>query len=108
MALGLAQSLLDQGRTEEAHTIAVAGHMLLELTPDVIHRHYALQLLACIQRASVRDSETLVLTSIRKDLETCALFFANLNPAMAYRARYELALISLHLDDFSQARSMMR
>ncbi|HYC63034.1 MAG TPA: hypothetical protein VEK79_26070 [Thermoanaerobaculia bacterium] len=99
LCLGLAQSLLDQGRLHEAHTVVVAGRMLLDLTPDLVHRSYAQQLLGAIERASARDRDAFLLAAARKNLEQCVGFFSQHKPAAAFRARYELGLIDLHLGD---------
>jgi hypothetical protein len=108
LALGLAQCLLDQGRLEEAHTVVIAGRMLLELTPDVIHRHYAQQLLGSIERTSARDTDTALLASARSHLADSAKFFGHQKPSAALRARYELGLIDLHLGKADAAERQLR
>lgn len=103
LALGLAQSLLDQGRAEEARTVAVAGRLLLELTGDGFHKFYARQLLGSIERACATDSDAALLASARDHLEACAAFFGQEKPVTAFHARYELGLIDLHLGQLKEA-----
>lgn len=107
-ALGLGQALLDQGRMEEAHGMAVAGHMLLELTTDHVHRNFARQLLGSIQRKSTRDSDTELLGEAAEHLEESLKFFAARKHAAAFRSRYELALIALHRRELDAAEQAMR
>lgn len=110
LGLGLAQALLDQGRMEEAHTVAVAGVMLLDLTPDLVHRHYARQLLGSIQRSSARDGDCDqdLLIRAEKDLASCEDFFAAKKPSAVFRSRYERALIALHRGQLDAAEQAMR
>jgi tetratricopeptide (TPR) repeat protein len=106
--VGLAQCLLDQGRMEEARTVAVAGRMLLDLTHDVIHRAYARQLLGSIERSSARDSDKKLLASAKDHLQGSLDVFDAVKPSAAFRSRYELGLIDLHLDKLASARKRLR
>jgi tetratricopeptide (TPR) repeat protein len=109
LTLGLAQCFLDQGRMDEAETVAVSGHMLLELTPDVVHRTFARQILGAIQRSSSHDGDTERLSQARKNLTSCRDFFLDRKAATAaFRSRYELALIDLHERNLPTAEDALR
>jgi tetratricopeptide (TPR) repeat protein len=108
LALGLPQSLVHQGRVEEARTVAVAGYLLLELTPDDVHRHHARQLLGAIERAAAAEGDVKLLESARTHLRICADFFEQHRPLTAFRARYELGLIDFHLKRFEDAERALR
>lgn len=108
LGLGLAQCFLEQGRLEEARTVVVAGRLLLEQTPDLIHRYYARHLLGSIERSSARDSDLKLFESARGHLEACVAFFGREKPAVAFRSRYELGQISLLLGELDAAEAAMK
>lgn len=108
MALGLGQCFLEQGRLEEAHTVVIAGLLLLEQTEDDVHRHYARLLLGTIEVASwTPDSET-SLDSTRRHLETAYDFFLRTQIGLAFRAMAQLAQMELDRDDLDAAEQRLQ
>ncbi len=108
LALGLGQSLREQGRLREAQLVVVAGQTLLDLSHDRVVAHYARLLLGSIQRGSARQQDQDLLSEAFGHVRACVSFFEeNLKDAdVWFRSRYELALVIMQQGDTNEARKV--
>lgn len=108
LALGLGQSLREQGRLREAQLVVVSGQTLLDASHDRVLANYARLLLGSIQRGSARQRDQSLLTEALTNVRACATFFEkNLKDAdVWYRSRYELALVIMQQGDADEARRL--
>jgi hypothetical protein len=104
LALGLGQCLREQGRFEDAHTVVVAGRLLLDLTEDAMLRNHARLLLGSIERGAAGETDDERLRSARLNLEESARFFDARDGESWYRAHYELALTKMQQRQIPDAR----
>lgn len=96
LALGIGNCYLEQGRLAEAHSAVFAGILLLQKSQDTIHQNYAHVILAEIERTLSYGSDGSLISLAEKRLEKSIAFFQKEKIALAFRARYQLALLHMH------------
>jgi tetratricopeptide (TPR) repeat protein len=104
-ALGLGQCLREEGRFEEAHTVVIAGRLLLELTPDRVLSNHAGLLLGSIERGMAGESNPALLKSARTRLDDAVGVIDSLDSDSWFRAHYELALALMQAGEIASARN---
>jgi tetratricopeptide (TPR) repeat protein len=107
LALGLGQCLREQGRLEEAHTVVVAGRLLLDLGHDKDLAFHARLLLGSIERGSAGNTDVTLLASARTHAAECVEHFMKHPGDVWLRAHYELALVLMQQGELVQAKSVM-
>ena len=105
LALGLGQCLREQGRLAEAHTVVIAGKLLLDLTSDRALQNHARLLLGSIERGSAGETNPPLLNSARDHLDACVNYFDVHGGDSWFRAHYERALAKMQAHDLAEARS---
>jgi len=108
LALGLGQSLREQGRLEEAHTQVIAGRLLLNIGADTELSHYARLLLGSIERSMAGENQDPeLLERAQGRIEKCEQKFRDHPGEIGYRARLELALVMMQKQKLEKAREML-
>jgi Tetratricopeptide repeat len=103
LALGLGHCFREQGRLEEAHTVVVAGQLLLGKSPDTDLTYYAVLLRGSIERGAAGEKNHELLRSAATTLKSCAKHFKARRGDVGFRWRYEHALLLMQQNDLAGA-----
>ncbi|HEY0371795.1 MAG TPA: hypothetical protein VGD79_07320 [Thermoanaerobaculia bacterium] len=107
IALGMGHCLREKGRVEEAHTVVVAGQLLLGLGSDRELANRAAVLLASVERGAAGEQDRDYLEMALKHLDECSAFKER--PADAgYQWRYEHALVQMQRKNLNKAEEEIR
>ena len=107
IALGMGHCLREEGRVEEAHTVVVAGQLLLGLGSDRELANRAAVLLASVERGAAGEHDRDYLDMALTHLDACAAFKERAADA-GYQWRYEHALVQMQRKDLSTAEDEIR
>lgn len=108
IALGMGHCLHEQGRVEEAHTLIVAGQLLLGLGRDRVLADHAALLLASVERGAAGERNKEYLEAAANRLKSCAGVFENQLADTGYQWRYERALLEMQRGNLDTAETQIR
>lgn len=107
IALGMGHCLREKGRVEEAHTVVVAGQLLLSLGSDRELANRAAVLLASVERGAAGEEHRDYLEMALNHLDECAAFKERSADA-GYQWRYEHALVQMQRKNLNKAEEEIR
>lgn len=105
LALGLGHCLREQSRLEEAHTVIVAGSLLLNADEQLAY--YATLLLGSIERSMAGETNKPLLARARTQIDDCAEYFATHHGEVGTRARLESALVIMQQRQVPEAKERL-